>query len=148
MFDRSVFAAAHQITPSRRGELEITDAIQWLIDHDLQVRPRLLTGSWIDTGKMEDLLEANRLVLERLERDVQGSVDADSSVVGPVCLAPGVRIVRSVLRGPLIVGADTEIIDSYLGPFTAIDQHCRVRHCEIQHSIVMEQSTIEDVDVP
>ncbi len=82
MFDRSVITAAHHIKPSGRGELEITDAIQWLIDHDLQVRPRLLTGSWIDTGKMEDLLEANRLVLERLERDVQGSVDAESSSWG------------------------------------------------------------------
>jgi glucose-1-phosphate thymidylyltransferase len=145
MFDRSILQAVHNIQPSRRGELEITDAIQWLIDHGVRVRPHLLSDAWIDTGKVVDLLEANRLVLELAERRIEGSVDAASSVVGAVGIAPGARIVNSVLRGPLVIGPETEIIDSFIGPFTAIDHHCRVVHCEIQHSIVMEHSTIEQI---
>ena len=148
MFDPTIFIAARNIRPSRRGELEITDAIQWLIDHGHTVRPRMLEGAWIDTGKMDDLLEANRLVLERLGRDVAGDIDDASSIVGNVVIAPSARIRNSVLRGPLIVGAETEIGDCYLGPFTAIDHHCRIGRCEIDHSIVMEHSTIEDISTP
>jgi glucose-1-phosphate thymidylyltransferase len=148
MFDRRIFAAARAIAPSRRGELEITDAIQWLIEHGDTVRARRLAGWWIDTGKMEDLLEANRLVLERLERDVKGQVDDASMLVGAVCIAEGARIINSVLRGPLTIGAGTEIRESYIGPFTAIDHDCVVRRCEVQFSIVMEHSVIEDIDTP
>lgn len=148
MFDRHILEAARSIQPSRRGELEITDAIQWLIDHERTVTPQYLEGWWIDTGKMDDLLEANRLVLERIERDMQGTVDASSTLVGPVCIAPGAHVTNSVLRGPLVIGAESAISDSYIGPFTAIDHHCTIRHCEIQHSIVMEHSAIEDIGSP
>ncbi len=148
MFDHHIFTAARSIQPSKRGELEITDSIQWLIDHGFTVRPCHLTGWWIDTGKMEDLLDANRLVLERLERDVQGEVDSASTLSGPVQIAPGARISNSTLRGPLVIGPDTEITDSFIGPFTAIDHHCVIRRCEIQYSIVMEHSTIEDIGAP
>ena len=102
-------------------------------------------GCWIDTGKMDDLLEANRLVLELTERRSHGTVDVRSSIVGAVRRRRARASANSVLRGPLVIGADTEITDSYIGPFTAIDHHCRVRHCEIQHSIVMEHSTIDDI---
>jgi glucose-1-phosphate thymidylyltransferase len=148
IFDRTILAAAGNIRPSGRGELEITDAIQWLIDHGYAVRPHLLEDYWIDTGKMEDLLEANRLVLEGLVRQVAGDVDADSSIVGNVVISPGARIRNSVLRGPLIVGPETEIRDCYVGPFTAIDHHCHLHKCEIHHSIVMEHATIEDIGAP
>ncbi|MGH2388102.1 MAG: glucose-1-phosphate thymidylyltransferase [Chloroflexota bacterium] len=148
MFDQRIFTAARAIAPSRRGELEITDAIQWLIERGDTVRPCRLAGWWIDTGKMEDLLEANRLVLERLERDVKGQVDAASTLVGAVRIEEGARISNSVLRGPLTIGAGTEISESYIGPFTAIDHHCVVRRCEVQFSIVMEHSAIENIDTP
>lgn len=148
MFDHHILEAARSIAPSQRGELEITDAIQWLIDRGYSVRPRILEGWWIDTGKVIDLLEANRLVLELTKRDVQGEVDSASRIVGPVQIAAGAQIINSELRGPLVIGADTQITDSYIGPYTAIDHDCRVIHCEIQHSIVMEHSTIENIDAP
>ena len=148
MFDQRIFTAAQSIAPSRRGELEITDAIQWLIDHGSTVRPCKLEGWWIDTGKMEDLLEANRLVLERLQPAVLGEVDSTSMIVGPIRIEEGAHITNSVLRGPLIIGAGTEISESFIGPFTAIDHHCVVRRCEVQFSIVMEHSLIEDIDTP
>ncbi|MGH2411522.1 MAG: glucose-1-phosphate thymidylyltransferase [Chloroflexota bacterium] len=148
MFDQRIFTAARAIAPSPRGELEITDAIQWLIDHGGEVRPCRLDGWWIDTGKMEDLLEANRLVLERLEPEIRGEVDSASTLVGPIRVEEGARITNSVLRGPLTIGAGTEISESFIGPFTAIDHHCVVRRCEVQFSIVMEHSLIEDIDTP
>ena len=146
LFDYHIVEAARQIQPSRRGELEITDAIQWLIEQGYSVRPRLLEGWWIDTGKMDDLLEANRLVLELTRRDIRGEVDEASSIIGPVQVAEGARITNSVLCGPLLIGAETVISNSYIGPYTAIDHHCRVAQCEIQHSIMMEHSTIEAID--
>jgi glucose-1-phosphate thymidylyltransferase len=148
MFDRTIFEAARGIRPSGRGELEITDAIQWLVDNGHRVRHRMLDGYWIDTGKMEDLLEANRVLLERLGRQVAGQADAESNIVGNVVLAPTARIRNSVLRGPIIVGDDTEIVDCYVGPFTAIDHHCRLHSCEIHHSIVMEHSTVDEIATP
>jgi glucose-1-phosphate thymidylyltransferase len=142
MFDSHVFEAANSISPSARGELEITDAIQWLVDHDYDVQARVVSGHWIDTGKMSDMLEANRLVLEMLEGDLQGTIDDDSTVVGRVAIAKGVQIRGSTIRGPAVIGECTIIEDSYIGPFTAIDHHCDVRRSEIEHSIVMEHSRI------
>ena len=142
MFDRHVFEAANSITPSARGELEITDAIQWLVDHDYDVQARVVSGHWIDTGKMSDMLEANRLVLETLEGECGGTVDEDSAIVGRVAIAKGVEIRRSTVRGPAVIGEGTVVEDSYIGPFTAIDHHCEVRRSEIEHSIVMEHSRI------
>ncbi|GIW06264.1 MAG: glucose-1-phosphate thymidylyltransferase [Dehalococcoidia bacterium] len=143
-FDQTVFQAVEAIRPSFRGELEITDAIQWLVDAGLRVDAEILTTPWIDTGKMEDMLEANRLVLETLEGGVEGEVDETSRLVGKVIVAPGARIVNSHLRGPVIVGENTEIVNSFIGPFSAIDHDCRIANSEIEHSIVLEHAVIEN----
>ena len=145
MFDRHIFDAIARITPSRRGELEITDAIQKLIEMGRIVKPHLLQGEWIDTGKRSDMLDANRLILETLDMQIAGTVDEHSQVVGRVVLAEGAHVVRSVVRGPVIIGANTRIEDAFVGPFTAIDHDCVVRRAEIENSIVMDGSHISDV---
>jgi glucose-1-phosphate thymidylyltransferase len=142
MFDSTVFEAVNAIEPSGRGELEITDAIQYLIDHGRRVRPHVIHGWWKDTGKLEDMLEANRIVLTSLERRVEGSVDAESQIEGQVVLEKGARVEASVLRGPLIVGSGAVIRASYVGPFTSIAADCVIEHSEIEHSIVLESSQI------
>ena len=142
MFDHHVFEATRSITPSARGELEITDAIQYLVDHDYDVQARVVKGWWIDTGKMADMLEANRLVLETLEPQILGSVDQDSQIYGRVVIQEGAEIKNSVIRGPAIIGEYTQIADSYVGPFTSIYHHCLISQAEIEHSIVMENSRI------
>ncbi|MFN8533756.1 MAG: hypothetical protein U0556_09435 [Dehalococcoidia bacterium] len=105
----------------------------------------MLTTPWIDTGKMEDMLEANRLVLETLEGVVGGEVDDRSRLVGKVIVAPGARIINSHLRGPVIVGENTEIVNSFIGPFSAVDHDCRISNSEIEHSIILEHAVIEDI---
>jgi glucose-1-phosphate thymidylyltransferase len=142
LFDQHVFAAAKSIQPSPRGELEITDAIQWLVDQGLDVQARVVDGHWIDTGKMSDMLEANRLVLETIAGLVEGTVDSRSTLVGRVVVARGAAVRNSLIRGPVVIGEQTLIEDSYIGPFTAIDHHCRVERSEVEHSIVMEHSQI------
>ena len=142
MLNHTVFEAVHAIRPSARGELEITDAIQYLIDHGKRVRAHVIQGWWKDTGKLEDLLEANRLVLSGLQRRIEGFVDAESRVEGQVVVEPGARIHGSVLRGPLILGAGTEVRSSYIGPFTSIAANCVIEDSEIEHSIVLEFSHI------
>lgn len=144
MFDQNVFDAVNAIKPSARGELEITDTIRWLIDHNLNVRAHQLEGWWIDTGKVSDILEANRLVLDILQPCNQGAVDAASSIEGRVVLEPGARIVNSTIRGPAIIGARTRIENAYVGPYTSIHHDCVVTHCEIEHSVVLEHSQIAD----
>lgn len=145
MFDHHVFEAASGIQPSARGELEITDAIQWLVDHDYDVQARVVSGYWIDTGKMSDMLEANRLVLETISTDIQGKVDVASEITGRVVIAKGAEIRHSTIRGPAVIGEETVIEDSYVGPFTAIDHHCLIEGSEIEHSIVMEYSQIVSI---
>ena len=146
MFDSHIFEAVGSIEPSARGELEITDAIQWLVDHRYHVQPHVLNGHWIDTGKMEDMLEANRLMLEVLRPDVRGNVDATSQLTGLVVVEEGAEIRSSVLRGPLIIGARTRVVDSYVGPFTSIDHDCVLEGVEIANSIVLESSKIVDIE--
>lgn len=146
LFDTSVFEAVNGIEPSRRGELEITDAIQYLIDHNRKVRSHIIRGWWKDTGKLEDLLEANRIVLSGLERRIEGEVDARSRVEGQVVIERGVTVENSVLRGPLIVGSGTQIRSSYVGPFTSVAGNCRIVDSEIEHSIVLEDSQISGID--
>ncbi len=148
MFDQTIMQAAKSISPSGRGELEITDAIAWLVEQNHAVQPRILESRWIDTGKMEDLLEANRLVLERLQDDMQGEVDDASSVVGPIELRAGSRVINSVLRGPLSIASGTEIRDSFIGPFTAVGESCVIQRTELQHSIVMDHCAIVDIGTP
>ena len=145
MFDQTVFEAVNSITPSWRNELEITDAIQYLIDHGSEVRAHEVTGWWKDTGKPEDILEANRMILETLERDVRGEVDETSRIDGSVVIAEGAEIVGSVLRGPLVIGERTRIVRSYVGPFTSIYHDVTVQNSELEHSIVLENSRISNL---
>jgi glucose-1-phosphate thymidylyltransferase len=145
MFDTTVFEACDSIKPSWRDELEITDAIQHLIDRDLMVRFDIITGWWKDTGKLADMLEANRMILERLEGKIEGRVDEASRVDGRVIVGEGSSISNCVLRGPLIVGRDSKITDSYLGPFTSINYGVDITGSEIEHSIVLENSRIVNV---
>lgn len=146
-FRPTVFAAARSIRPSARGELEITDTIQALIDAGRPVAAHQLPADnpWIDTGKMEDMLEANRLVLETLTPRIDPSarVDAESQLIGRVSLEAGAVIERSVIRGPAIVGERTTIVDSYLGPFTAVYHDCAVQGSELEHSIMLEHSRLD-----
>jgi glucose-1-phosphate thymidylyltransferase len=144
LFDQTIHRAVRAIHPSPRGELEITDAIQWLIDHGHVVRSDLLEGWFIDTGKLTPLLEANRLVLETIERRVEGSVDADSRIDGRVVIEPGAIIEGSHVRGPAIIGEGTRIVDSFIGPFTAVDRDCVVEHSEIEHSVILAGSRVVD----
>jgi glucose-1-phosphate thymidylyltransferase len=142
LFDARVHEAVRAIDPSPRGELEITDAIQWLIDQGHAVTARELHGWWIDTGKKDPLLEANRLLLERLDARIDGTVDAESSVEGRVVVEAGASIVRSTVRGPAVIGAGTQVTDSFVGPFTAIGDRCEVTGSEVEHSVILEGSRI------
>jgi glucose-1-phosphate thymidylyltransferase len=146
MFDHHVFEAVNAIDPSWRGELEITDAIQYLVDKGYKVYPYVHEGWWIDTGKMEDMLDANRLVLDEIVHRIEGYVDRDSHVSGKVTIERGAEIVNSVIRGPAIIGQETRIVNSYVGPFTSIYHHVLVEGSEIEHSIVLEHSRIIDID--
>jgi len=145
MFSPEVFDAVKSIRPSLRNELEITDAIQHLIDRGLEVRPHIVDGWWKDTGKLEDMLEANRLILDTIQRRVEGSVDVESRVEGKVIVEAGAVIENSVVRGPVIIGARARIVGAYVGPFTSIMSDAEVRDSEIEHSIVLEGSRISNL---
>lgn len=146
LFDASIHEAVDSIEPSPRGELEITDAIQWLIDHGHRVRHEILDGWWKDTGKLEPLLEGNRLVLESLEPCIDGEVSDDSNVEGRVVIEKGAYVVGSRIRGPAIIGANTHIINSYVGPYTSVYHDCVIESTEIEHSVVLESSKIIGID--
>jgi glucose-1-phosphate thymidylyltransferase len=144
MFTRSIFDAAKAIQPSARGELEITDAIQYLVDQGKNVEPHLVDGWWKDTGRLEDMLQANRLVLEDLVTQVDGEL-IDSSVEGRVVIEPGARLERTVVRGPAVIGADAQLKDAYIGPYTAIGDRVVIESAEIEYSIVLEDARISDL---
>jgi glucose-1-phosphate thymidylyltransferase len=146
LFDRHVHEAVRAISPSARGELEITDAIRWLIDHGHRVRHEVLDGWWKDTGAVAPLLEGNRLVLEAMQARLDGTVDSASQVEGRVVLEAGAEVKGSVVRGPVIIGAGTRVIDSYVGPFTSIERDCEIVDSEIEHSIVLADSHIIGID--
>ena len=145
MFGPQVFESVNRIKPSFRNELEITDAIQDLIDRGLTVRPHIVDGWWKDTGKLEDMLEANRLILDTFERRIEGSVDAESRIEGKVVIEPGAVVERSVIRGPAIIGRGARIIHAYVGPFTSIMNDVEIHDTEIEHSIVLEGSSLRDL---
>jgi glucose-1-phosphate thymidylyltransferase len=145
MFDHHIFEAVNSISPSPRGELEITDAIQWLVSHGLEVYPYVHEGWWIDTGKKDDILEANRLILDELQPSIQGYVDRDSQLIGKVIIEAGAEVINSTIRGPAIIGERTRILNSYVGPFTSIYHNCLIEESEIEHSIVLEHSSIRGV---
>ena len=146
MFSPAVFDSVKRIKPSFRNELEITDAIQDLIDRGLAVRPHLVQGWWKDTGKLEDMLEANRLILDTIERQISGSVDAESRVEGKVIIDAGAIVERSVIRGPVVIGPGARIVHAYVGPFTSIGKGTEIRDSEIEHSIVLEGCVVSDLD--
>jgi glucose-1-phosphate thymidylyltransferase len=144
MFGPEIFGAARTIEPSWRDELEITDAIQALIDDGRRVEPHIVKGWWKDTGRLEDMLEANRLVLEDLETRVEGEL-VDSEIEGRVVVEAGARLERSRVRGPVVIGADTRITDSYVGPYTSIARDVEIIGSEVEHSIVLAGSVIRDL---
>ena len=145
LFDRTINEAVRAIAASPRGELEITDAIQWLVDQGKIVRQELLTGWWIDTGKLTPLLEANRLLLEVITPRIDGDVDDLSTLDGRIVVEAGATVRNSILRGPLVIGKKARIIDSFIGPFTAIGDGCEVVNSEIEHSVIMQSSRIIDI---
>lgn len=147
MFDHHIFDAVEAIKPSWRGELEITDAIQYMVEQNYVVHPYIHKGWWIDTGKPIDMLAANSLVLQELESSTEGTVDSDSEIEGQVIIESGAEIINSRLRGPLIIGKDTRIVNSYVGPFTSIYHDCLLQNSEIAHCIVLEHTRIMDIPV-
>ena len=144
MFGPEIFGAAHSISPSARGELEITEAIDALIDSGKRVEPHVVKGWWKDTGKLEDMLDANRLVLEEIEPGVEGEL-VDSEVEGRVVVESGAVLERTRVRGPAVIGPGARIRDSYVGPYTAIGADVEISGSEIEHSIVLSGSRISDL---
>lgn len=145
VYDHHIFEAVKSIGPSARGELEISDAHQYLIDRGRKVEYRELTGWWKDTGKPTDLLEANRMVLETIEAKVEGTIDTVSHVEGNIAIGRGARVVNSKIRGPVIIGEQSVIEESYIGPSTSIGARTTVRKSEIEYSIVMQDCRIDSV---
>jgi glucose-1-phosphate thymidylyltransferase len=145
MFDSTIFEAVKHIRPSWRNELEITDAIQYLIEHGYEVESHIIDGWWKDTGKLEDILEANRIILDTFEERIEGTVDESSTVEFKVVVEAGAEIRGSTVRGPAIIGSGAIIENSYVGPFTSIGQDVRILNSEIEHSIVLAGSIIENI---
>ncbi len=147
IYDSNIFKACNNIKPSGRGELEISDAHQWLIDHKYKVGYSEITGWWKDTGKPADLLEANRLILDNQEPRTDGEVDSQSVVAGKVVLEKGAKVINSVVRGPAIIGRDCIIENSYIGPFTSIGDRTVVKNSEVEYSIVLRDCKIISVRI-
>ena len=145
LFTHAIVEASRKIEPSARGELEITDAIQQLIDEGKTVKSSTVTGWWLDTGKKDELLEANRIVLGTLTERVDGTVDDASQVVGQVVIEEGAELVNSTVRGPAVIGRNTRLVDTYVGPFTSIAADCVLEHTEIEHSVVLERCRVTDI---
>jgi len=145
-FDKNVHTAIDNIKTSWRGEFEITDAIQWLIDNNYKVGAEVVKGWWKDTGKPEDILEANRLILEDIDRDLNGAkVDEVSEISGRVRIGKDSEIINSRILGPVIIGEKVKIVDSYVGPFTSLSSGVKIRKSEIEYSVVLEDTKIENV---
>jgi glucose-1-phosphate thymidylyltransferase len=145
LFAPTIFDAARRLEPSWRGELEITEAIQGLIDEGRVVRSEVVRGWWKDTGQLADMLEANRLVLEEIESRIDGEVDEGSRVEGRVVIETGAVVRGSVVRGPATIGAGARIEDAYIGPYTSIGEGVRILRSEVEHSIVLADSLVEDL---
>ncbi len=145
LFGQAIFAAARALEPSWRGELEITEAIQGLIDDGHRVQSEIVTGWWKDTGQLADMLEANRLVLEEIAGDLRGEIDEQSRVEGRVVLGEGATVAGSVIRGPAVIGAGARIEGSFIGPYTSIGDGVRICRSEVEHSIVLAGSVVEDL---
>ena len=145
LFDDSILEAADTLSPSWRGEYEITEAIQWLIDHGKTVRAEMVNAWWKDTGRPADLLEANRVMLSIVDTRIEGDVDERSTLEGRVRLAPGAKVIRSELRGPVSIGPDAVVEDSVVGPNVSVERDVRIMRSSVEDSIVMEGCQIVDV---
>jgi glucose-1-phosphate thymidylyltransferase len=145
MFTPVIHEAARAISPSARGELEITDAIQHLVDRGRRVEPHVVRGWWKDTGRLEDMLEANRLILDTIDGRVEGEL-IDSRCDGRVVVEAGARLERCTVRGPAIIGAGTRLVDCYVGPYTAIGADCTIERAEVEHSILLDGCSVSDLD--
>jgi glucose-1-phosphate thymidylyltransferase len=145
MFTPVIHDAARAIEPSGRGELEITDAIQHLVDTGLRVDPHIVKGWWKDTGQLEDMLAANRLVLDTCVSRVEGEL-IDSQVDGRVVVEAGARLERTSVRGPAIIGAGAHLTDCYVGPYTAVGERCTIANAEVEHSILLAGAEIRDLE--
>jgi glucose-1-phosphate thymidylyltransferase len=145
MFTAGIHDASRAIEPSARGELEITDAIQHLVDDGGRVEPHIVRGWWKDTGRLEDMLEANRLVLDRIEPRVEGRL-VESRCDGRVVVEPGARLERTTVRGPAIIGAGAQLTDCYVGPYTAIGEDCVIAEAEVEHSILLAGCTVRHLE--
>jgi glucose-1-phosphate thymidylyltransferase len=145
IFTPAVHEAVRQLKPSWRGELEITEAIQWLIDSGRKVRSTTITGYWKDTGNVADMLEVNRMVLEDVQTRVRGTVDAATELIGRVVIESGAEVSSSRIVGPVIIGAGTRVSASYIGPFTSVAQDCVIADSEIEYSIVLRGASIQGV---
>jgi glucose-1-phosphate thymidylyltransferase len=145
MFTSIVHSAAKAIEPSARGELEITDAIQHLVDEGKRVEPHIVKGWWKDTGRLDDMLEANRLVLDTIQTRLEGEL-IDSQVDGRVVIEAGARLERCTVRGPAIIGTGARLTDCYVGPYTAIGEECEIVGAEVEHSILLTGSAVKGLD--
>jgi len=147
LFTRDVHQAINKIKPSWRGELEITDTIQQLIDSGKKVRSHILTGWWLDTGKKDDLLEANRIVLDEfVKRDLRGEIDAASKVAGRVEVGKGTSVENSTIRGPVSIAEECKVSNSFIGPFTSIGAGTVIEHSSIEHSVILENCRISGIE--
>ncbi len=146
VFSPAVHDAVRNIRPSWRGELEITDAIQWMLERGRHVLGERLTSWWLDCGKKDDLLEANRVVLDEwIRREIRGMVDDHSRVTGRVVLAEGARIERSEVRGPVVIGKGTIVEDAFIGPYTSVGDRCSIRGTALEHCVVLDGVRLEGI---
>ena len=145
LYSSAIFDAVEAIEPSERGELEISDAHDWLLQNGRRVEHGEITGWWKDTGMPVDLLEANRLALSRSEPSLDGEIDDQSDVAGDVVLSEGASVIRSRVRGPAVIGPGTRIVDAYVGPYSSIGADCHLERCEVEYSILMDRVRVSDV---
>ncbi len=145
LFTSCIFEAVNNIKPSWRGELEITDAIQYLVEHGKNVLPHLITGWWKDTGKLEDMIEANRITLDKITTKILGNIDKNSEIRGRVKIGEGTKVVNSIICGPVVIGENCTIENSFIYPYTSINNNTIVKNTEIEQSIIMENCIIENL---
>lgn len=145
IFDKNIFTAIDNIKPSWRNELEITDAIQYLIENDYKVEPHILKEWWKDTGRPEEIIEANRFMLDQIETNIQGNVGKNSILTGTVQVKEGSEIINSNIRGPVIIGKKCKIVDSFIGSYTSVGDDALIEKSEVEHSVLMEKCTISNI---
>ena len=147
LFSSRIHQMIDQLTPSWRGEYEITEAIQHLIDQNHTVHSHIIKGWWKDTGTVKSILEANCLVLEDLETQIEGHVDQKTHLSGRVNISKGAKIIRSTIRGPVMIGENCHIEDSFIGPFTSIDRQTIIKKTEVEYSIILQDCKLENIGV-